>query len=298
MPRTILNTNEKIRNKAKERELVKRFFKKIKVLNANNKLPAMINVPAPIFKYMALGRYGAETKIIDNYFQNEATSIPYVPDQVTPGDYFFYGLNIDDTGMSVQALNLIQSGAGPSFRIGNKVALKSLRIRLYINPFYTNVPDQTKLSYVPIWGRVMIIYDRQPSGATTPQAQNILGQAQINGIQTGGLIESGIDINNVERYKVIRDILNCYPANAIGPAGPDFRNYPGTTDPRSTMIDEYLTLNDLETIFGPYTPTQQNPISIKSITTGALYILVYGDVAQNVTPYYYTGNIRLTFHDV
>lgn len=291
MTKRLLNTSEIRQNKINEKQLIKKFFKRVKLLNDTNKLPPMIAVPAPIFKYIARGRYGQETKRVDIQFSDTWTA-SYVADQGA-GAAPFNGLNIDDTGAAVQAINLIQQGVSVVQRIGNKIALKSVRFAVYLSAVSRTLPQ---IRAYPFVGRAILVYDRQPTG-TYPTFYQIFNGLYPNGIAQTDSVLSPLDVNQLQRYTVIMDKKILFPANQLPQyttAGPNLPGYIGSTIPEPHfMINDFIPLHDLETMFNTTTT-----FGIEQITTGALYFIATADIVTENTPWFYIGPIRIAFHDV
>lgn len=187
-----------------------------------------------------------------------------------------------NTSGSVQNIACIQQGAGVSQRIGNKIALKSLRIRLALG-----ILEQDYLSTSEC--RFMIVYDRQPNG-TYPTIANILLQNYQDNTTVNGYWQSNININQIDRYVVLMDkMLTLPPYNGTTTT----TNMIGVTEQKCFMIDEFIKLKRLETCFS----TSTNPCTIANIQTGALYVITSGDIVPKSEPYCLEGTMRLRFYD-
>lgn len=201
-------------------------------------------------------------------------------------------LNTNSGTACVQALNLFQQGTGIAQRDGNKVSLKSLRLRLgFQNQGASPAVTQDNLSNV----RIMVVYDRQPNGAAGagayPASNNILGESlQSNSIGTGTMY-SNLNPNYFERMRVLMDKQITLPPSNLG--GLPGTNVTGPTQLENFKLDEYINLKDLETLYNG----TANPMTIAQITTGALYIVCYGDTAAATQPWTIIGTARLRFHD-
>lgn len=225
-----------------------------------------------------------EVKCLDTTFQaayNAVWTIDTFPQRV---------LNTNYTP-SFQSLALIQQGPGLSQRIGNKVSLKSLRLRFCIvNTVLTNI------SPVPPDVRVMVVYDRQPNG-TYPAANDLLNSLnQANALTNptlDDLVTTNLNPNNFERFTVIMDKSFTLPSfestqdtvTNNGPTGDGMKS--------PWWIDEYIKLKGLECCYKGTT----NPEVVGDVTTGNLFIMCVGENAPISTPWAFKGTARLRFHD-
>lgn len=292
MPKNIKNTNDILAGRAKNKKIVANFFRKLKLLNDQNALPHMISVPAPVFKYMARGRYGAETKRMDIQWADTWTQPAYLPDQ-GGGTGPFNGMNIDDEGAAVQAINLVQQGTSVVQRVGNKIALKSVKFAVYLSDVDRVVLQARAYPFV---GRAILVYDRQPNGIY-PDFYQMFNGLYPDGVTPTNSVLSPLDVNQLQRYSVLMDKKILFPPNILPqypPAGPYFPGYIGSTIPEPHfMIHDFVPLHDLETMFN-----STIPFGITQINTGALYFVAIADISNANSPWFYIGPVRLTFHDI
>lgn len=242
----------------------------------NNKKKTFFPPPKKsIFSNYATNFHKVQVKTVDMTF-NAAVVRPYVPDLLAPT-----GIVMNTTG-TIQNLAAIQQGTAESQRVGNKVALKSLRLRLRLrnSGFLT---DQISA------GRVMVIYDRQPNGVY-PAISTILSTVNQAGTIIAGTLDSSINVNLLERFIVVMDkYLALQPSNnALQPYNT------GSTDQRNFQIDEFLKLKNLETAFSDTV----SPMTIAQVPTGALYLICLGNIVSGSEPFYWQGEVRLRFRDV
>ncbi len=194
-----------------------------------------------------------EIKTVDILFV-DAYVRDYVPESFTK-------ITLNDTALLQNLVTVVQ-GAGIPNRIGNKIALKSLRFRASLAPTGNgagqNIPYQT---------RFMIVYDRQPNGVY-PLIGDILGDITVNNtIQPGDYISS-INPANFDRFIVLCDKMISIGQTQTGTLGL------GQTTESSIGIDEFVKLKGLETVFK--TSTTGSPIS--DIATGAVYLYTQAEV--------------------
>jgi len=227
-------------------------------------------------------RRSQEIKTLDSVFAGNYASGVYTPDLIQTGTYQMLTINASNC---IQALNLCQQGAGISQRVGNKISLKSLRLRFIFEatgkfvPYYSNC-------------RLMVVYDRQPPQSSTYPAVNDL-IASVNGanVTVNGFLTDNINPNYVDRLVVLMDeFIPLSPLTSGNSAGTD---YAGPTCERSFQINKYINLKNLETTYKGTNAT----MTVTYISTGALYIIVMGDLAANSEPWQIFGSARLRYRD-
>lgn len=218
-----------------------------------------------------------EIKTVDMTFSGGYNNGVYAPDQLNNPV-----IMINSTG-TIQNLACIQQGSGVSQRIGNKVALKSLRIRLALSDLQHNYDVISE-------NRIMIVYDRQPNG-TYPTINNMLQLIKQDGSTAHGNEVSNINVSQLDRYVVLMDKLISLPPYESGAF--NTTSMVGVTQQSSYIIDEFIKLKRLETCFS----TTSNPCTIATIQTGALYVISLGDAVATGEPYCWVGNMRLRFYD-
>jgi len=173
----------------------------------------------------------------------------------------------------------VAQGAGVCNRIGNKIALKSLRIRCGLH-----LTDKT--GNEPQGARFMVIYDRQPNGVY-PSTNVILANVTSSNTVTNGNWLSSINPNFYDRFIVLCDKMFIIGGDVGGLV---------TTQPaeqKGFFIDEFIKLKGLETQFGSNT----NGTPIADLNTGALYIVGFGNITNNAETFYMSGQMRLRFYD-
>ena len=129
-------------------------------------------------------RRGAEIKAID------------IPDGT-------YGFNRPNAGL-VSLLNGVQTGTGFFNRIGSRIEMKSLRIRGFIYYALTSIQDQI---------RMIIVYDRQPTGALPAPTVILQTRDQAGAATNPG--SSEINLDNRDRFTILRDIQLQMPSCTV-----------------------------------------------------------------------------------
>jgi len=163
------------------------------------------------------------------------------------------------TAGNVNLLNGIAAGTDYNQRIGRKITIKSIYLRYTLNPI------STASAAVGDTVRVMIVYDTQANGALATVADVL---------QTSGY-QSGINLNNRDRFKIMYDKWHVMPANTYTAGALT------AGSPTQKFASKFKSCN-LEQIFSGTTG------AIGSIATGSLFSLVIS-AANNVS------NINLEF---
>jgi len=212
-----------------------------------------------------------EIHTVDILFPQVYTRV-YIPDTLS-------GVTFNDQPC-IQNLVRVQQGAGIPNRIGNKIALKSLRLRGSVQTTgATGAPQQQ--------GRFMIVYDRQVNGAY-PAVNNILSDIGVSNVVAPGDYLSSINPNFYDRFIVL-----CDKIFIVGPVTTGGGEINGPTEQKGYIIDEFIKLKGLEVQFG--TSTNNSPIA--DLNTGALYLIGWGDINNGNEASYMDMKCRLRFYD-
>lgn len=189
----------------------------------------------------------------------------------------------DNSGMIV--LNLIQQGAGSWNRVGQKVNLRSIRIRGDIGHQQTTgvATGLTQGQTV----RCVVVWDKQPSSGTIPQWQDMFGFTAQDGTE-GTSMYAPIRYDNMDRFSILRDVTYD-PQPGAKSGNPDVVTYYNT-------IDEYIRLGDRECVFSG----QSNPMTIADISSGAIYFCVRAKINNVNTVQSFINNMtaRLRYTDL
>jgi hypothetical protein len=157
-------------------------------------------------------------------------------------------------------LNLIQQGSGSWNRVGRKTHLKSVRISGFVRYFST--PAATTAALVENVVRMVVVWDKQPSGGAVPTFDSIFGVTAQDGTESCPDISCPPRYDNMDRFRVLRDKSYQCTQGVIA-AG-------GTTNEYRALqrIDEYIKLPGLESVYSG----QSSPMTIADISSGALYV--------------------------
>jgi hypothetical protein len=229
-----------------------------------------------IARFKAPKNYGQTIKTLDTQFISVYAN-PFVVDQLQPGQ-----LNIDTLG-TIQNLATIQQGPNIAQRIGNKIGLKSLRLRFDIGPIGRNVPQESS-------ARMMVVYDRNPNGSY-PLISQMLAASRQDGTTNAGTMWSSVNCNLLDRFVVLMDEFLILPA--FHGAGINSTQVIGPTTQDGFRIDKYIKLKGLETVFN----NTSNPLTIANVQIGALYLVSWGNVAAAASAWSWVGETRLRFQD-
>lgn len=169
---------------------------------------------------------------------------------------------------STLCLSLVQSGTGSWNRVGRKIQPLSLRLRGEI--VWTLGKETTTSNYNGNTCRMVIVFDKQPSGNAIPTFDTVFGVTGQDGSETTTYLNQ-VRYDNMDRFSVLRDcVINFEPSVYNNAAGT--QNLVVTRKP----FDEYLTIKGKETVF----LGQSVPMTIADISSGAIY--VYFRAASNV----------------
>jgi len=190
--------------------------------------------------------------------------------------------SIDTTG-SVQGLNFIRAGSSFFNRIGRRVELKSLMVKLQINPIRTMGTND--------YMRIVIVYDRQTNGAA-PAVADIIQDTDQAGTNTTNIF-TDINLNNRDRFQIFMDKRISLPSLTLT-AGV-ITNI-GLIDPVSPhfIFTKFIKLGGELTQY----KADSAPAVIGDIATGGLFMLVLGNQAAGAEGYSVLGKTRLRFNDI
>jgi len=135
--------------------------------------------------------------------------------------------------------------------------------------------------------RIVVVWDKQPSGAAIPAFDTIFGITAQDGTESCPNIFCQPKYDNMDRFRVLKDmVFDVKPEGFIGQG-----SAPNTV--QMQQVDCYVKLGLLETVFSG----QSAPMTIADISTGALY--VYFRVVNNNSEAtaLFIGTSRLRYAD-
>lgn len=190
-----------------------------------------------------------------------------------------------NTNAQVFAVNLTDTGTNSWNRIGRKMHLKSLRVR--VQPYITYATD-TGFRGASI--RLVVVWDKQPSGVL-PTFDTIFGNTVQNGTESVLDIFAPIRYDNMDRFKVLRDVVRpINPESGSTTSGGSLTNFT-----YGEYIDEFIDLKGLESVFSG----QSSPTTIADLSSGGLYVIyraVFDSASGDIVPVM-DGYARLRYTD-
>lgn len=187
-------------------------------------------------------------------------------------------------------VNSCVEGASFYNRIGRKISMKSLQVTGLIQRTFSNTA-----AIGPTYGRVLLVYDRQPNGSFPSLSDIILAYKPDGTTYTASNV--GVNMNNRDRFKILMDERINLPPLGVGGAdtGDKVLNYEanGTGQQESYNIKRYFKLNRLVTQFKASTDG-----SIGDFATGSLFMLTFSDITDPAQNAWTTSlQARLRFWD-
>lgn len=221
----------------------------------------------PQSKYRMAQRY-IKNRVAQNISTNRGPMIPKTIVYKKSGEKKGMDTNLEinsgvitttNTNGSCFVLNLIQQGAGSWNRVGRKVDLKSLRLKgSFLVTYDTNEGGGiTRGNLV----RMVVVWDKQPSGNTIPTFDQIFGTTDQSGTEVSGILTPP-RYDNMDRFQILRDkTFESVPQTIFPSGGNYYVNHP-------ICFDEYLKLAGKQSVYSG----QSNPMTIADISTGGLYV--------------------------
>jgi len=185
-------------------------------------------------------------------------------------------------------LNLCQQGAGSWNRIGRKINLQSVRLRGIAQFNFAPVATTAALNSNTL--RMVLVWDKQPSGGAIPAFDTIFGTTAQDGTESTTFLNP-IKFDNMDRFSVLKDwVYSEKPYAALSS---------GTQNAVTVQVpfDEYVKLGGREVVF----QGQSNPMTIADISTGALYVFFRVETNTSTTSYVAIDNTafaRLRYTDL
>lgn len=173
-------------------------------------------------------------------------------------------------------------GAAAFNRIGQKILLKSLRLRGNIKNVATGVQA---------FGRIIVVYDRQANAALPNWADLISAQTSAGATSTS--CYDGINMANRERFLVLADEQFNFPSVTFT-AGV-LTNYEAITEKLPSMFnfDRFIPLKDMEMHFN-----NTNGGTFADIQTGSISLFVAMDSNGTAASWQFNYTARTRFDDV
>jgi len=182
----------------------------------------------------------------------------------------------------ITPINLISAGSSYFNRIGRKITLKSLHVKLFLD----NLRTTASADYL----RIMVVYDGQSNGSL-PSISDIIQDTDQTGTNAT-YSSSSTNLNNRDRFRVLAD-WRLVPPTCTNTAGV-ITNL-SAIDPVQPLMDleRYIKLKGLSTQY----KADSSPAVIGDIATGALLLVTYGRVASGSEGWRALGSLRLRYTD-
>lgn len=171
-------------------------------------------------------------------------------------------ISTTNTNGTTVVCNLVQQGAGSWNRIGKRIRMKSIRYKGIID--FSCIATATNLTNNTC--RIVLVYDKQPSGGAIPTFDQIFGNTDQAGTETSNFLDN-VRVDNTSRFNVLKDDV----------IDSDFSSVPTAAGGVNWQkcIDIFVPLKGLETVFSG----QSAPMTIADISTGALYLITRAELA-------------------
>lgn len=193
-----------------------------------------------------------------------------------------YAFQLVGTPPTFTLLNGVQVGAGFFNRVGSRIEMKNIHIRGIIENIATSISS---------YGRMLIVYDRQPNGAAPAITEVLQSRDQTGTAATSS--QSEINLDQRDRFVILRDkqwylppVTNTANVLTNGPT------YPAGESENTWEINEFIKMKGLVTHY----KSSSNPTTIADINTGAVYLLFIQN--QSASTYQARVGIRVRFLDL
>lgn len=170
-------------------------------------------------------------------------------------------LSTTSTNGAMTTLNLVQQGSGSYNRVGRKVKLHSIMLKIHAEHTSSQLTTTGNLEGNVL--RCILVWDKQPNGVL-PTFDTIFGNTDQAGTESSGVFDS-LRYDNTARFSVLMDkVRTVNPQMNNGTAG-GTQNYCIT----DVWFKKYIKLGNRETVYG----STNNPLTIADVQNGALYLI-------------------------
>ena len=191
-----------------------------------------------------------------------------------------------NTNANIGVLNLVQQGAGAWNRVGRKIHAKSVRIKGFVR--FSSAPIPASGIIYQCSFRMILVWDKQPSGSAIPSFDTIFGITTQDGTESCPDITCPLRYDNMDRFRVLKDWFISPPSIPLAATG----SAPNTF--QSVSFDEYTKLPMLESVYSG----QSQPMTIADVSTGALYVIMRQTSSGGTTSQVeFDGIARLRYRD-
>lgn len=220
-----------------------------------------------------------------------AAMYPRVPTNATAlksVDVSFTGSVVSSATATAVVCPVPLIGAGFYNRLGNRTRGVSLQITGRLIPSLGNASTSAAQLC-----RIMVIYDRQANGAL-PAIGTILGDTVASGTTGAPGPTSGLNVNNRDRFMVLRDRKVMLPTLGVDGATLDTNVITSTNDIGKGGLNyqEFIKLKGLETC---YNTTAAGTVA--DISAGSFFFLIYNEDASTNAAWAFGAICRFKFLD-
>lgn len=171
-----------------------------------------------------------------------------------------------NTNDDIQCLNLIETGNGSWNRNGRKAFLKSLRLKGTVTGDLAAAA--TTYDVGSTYLRMIVVWDKQPSGGTIPTFDTIFGYTTQDGTESVTTM-SNLRYDNTGRFSVLKEHVFVPPPVApLGAAAQASYTY-------HIPFDFFIDLKNRTTIYSG----DSDPVTIADISSGSLLLVWRADAA-------------------
>lgn len=167
-------------------------------------------------------------------------------------------------------------GAGFYNRIGRRIRMMSLQISGQIAPSTGNAAAVNEQ-----FARVLVVYDRQPNGAFPSVADVLTNYDEAGGTSAAQPAFQHINMNNRDRFQILRDRKIILPPLGINGATPAAQTNIVVDANSSTgnkfLFEEFIRLNGAEM------HSKASTGVIGDISTGSIFVLCVSSADSNAT---------------
>lgn len=142
--------------------------------------------------------------------------------------------------------------------------------------------------------RIVVYYDRQANGAN-PSQSDLLLDTDPTGAATTTTVRSGVNINNRDRFMILRDRKVLLPNIGVGgvsPADTTFVTDLNVSSGKGMNYQEFIKLKGLESLYN-----STNGGTIGDISAGSFGILIFNSDASGSPAWNFTLTARFKFLD-
>lgn len=203
-------------------------------------------------------------------------------------DVLPFTVTIDNAGDQI-LLNGVKEGSAFYNRVGNEIEMLSVHV---VGQVVTSGVSLANLLPGGWYGRIMVVYDRQPNSSPFV-ISDLIASWKFDGTSST-TSRDHLNPNNKDRFLILRDSRIAVP-DAIGITGAASQQAMSVVDYSTNQVNVnmYVPLRGLSARYKASTGL------VGDITIGSLYLFLFGDTSTDSThtPYSFVGSARLTFVD-